>query len=133
MFALLYHIEIVLIVFTIQAAKAYEKHCESQGKPASHDKAKELMAGFAGAFIDRMVETKGVSALALYVDVNDADPHLSSTSSTPRRLSASPASASTTSSAPTTTKRRACCKAETDVCKVAVGRTLIYQSLLVYS
>ena len=44
----------------LQAAKAYEKHCEENGKPDSHAKAKEIMAGFAGAFIDRMVETKGV-------------------------------------------------------------------------
>lgn len=130
---LLYHIEIVLIVFAIQAAKAYERHCESEGKPPSHEKAKEIMAGFAGAFIDRMVETKGVSVPAVDDVDDDADPSLSSTSSTPRRPSASPASASTTSSAPTTTKRRARCKAETDVCKLAVGRTLIYQSLLVYS
>ena len=43
-----------------QAAKAYEKHCAENGKPASHAKAKEIMAGFAGAFVDRMVETKGV-------------------------------------------------------------------------
>ena len=43
-----------------QAAKAYEKHCAENGKPDSHAKAKEIMAGFAGAFIDRMVETKGV-------------------------------------------------------------------------
>ncbi|KAF7313010.1 1 concanamycin induced protein c [Mycena kentingensis (nom. inval.)] len=38
----------------------YEKHCEQNGKPQSHAQAKELMAGFAGAFIDRMVETKGL-------------------------------------------------------------------------
>ena len=30
------------------------------GQPPSHEKAKELMAGFAGAFIDREVETKGM-------------------------------------------------------------------------
>lgn len=63
------------------------------------------MAGFAGAFIDRMVETKGVSVLAVDVDDDDTDPAFSSTSSTPRRPSASPASALTTLSVPTTTKR----------------------------
>ena len=26
----------------LQAAKAYEKHCEANGKPANHAKAKEL-------------------------------------------------------------------------------------------
>lgn len=32
----------------------------SAGQPQSHEKAKELMAGFAGAFIDREVETRGL-------------------------------------------------------------------------
>ncbi|KAJ8596000.1 hypothetical protein M405DRAFT_837464 [Rhizopogon salebrosus TDB-379] len=41
------------------AAKAYEDHCAANGKPDSHAKAKELLAGFAGAFIDREVETIG--------------------------------------------------------------------------
>lgn len=58
--------------------KAYEDHCAREGKPESHVKAKELLyvdilqlralqqtddhfsAGFAGAFIDREFETKGV-------------------------------------------------------------------------
>ncbi len=53
----------------VQAAKAYEKHVEKNGKPDNHEKAKEIMAGFAGAFIDRMVETKGVSTGSL---TNDA-------------------------------------------------------------
>lgn len=30
------------------------------GEPASHDKAKEIFAGFAGAFVDREVETRGL-------------------------------------------------------------------------
>ncbi|KAJ7474393.1 hypothetical protein B0H11DRAFT_2035243 [Mycena galericulata] len=47
----------------VQAAKAYEKHCKEEGKPESHAVAKELLAGFAGAFVDRMVETKGVRPL----------------------------------------------------------------------
>ncbi|KAH8118278.1 putative phosphoglycerate mutase family protein [Phellopilus nigrolimitatus] len=43
-----------------EAAKAYEKHVAKNGKPSSHAEAKELFAGFAGAFIDREVETKGL-------------------------------------------------------------------------
>jgi hypothetical protein len=46
-----------------QAAKAYEKHCAENGQPESHAKAKELFAAFSGAFVDRMVETKGVCAI----------------------------------------------------------------------
>ncbi|TVY23125.1 hypothetical protein LHYA1_G007829 [Lachnellula hyalina] len=43
------------------AAREYEKHCAQNGKPDSHAQAKELLAGFAGAFIDREFETKGLS------------------------------------------------------------------------
>jgi hypothetical protein len=46
-----------------EAAKAYENHCEQNGKPESHKEAKELLAGFAGAFIDREFETRGVCTL----------------------------------------------------------------------
>ena len=54
-----------------QAAKAYEKHCEENGKPDSHAKAKEIMAGFAGAFIDRAIETKGLD----FIDKEKAKRH----------------------------------------------------------
>jgi hypothetical protein len=53
--------ELIAAAASYEAAKAYEKHCEVNGKPDSHAKAKEILAGFTGAFIDRMVETKGVS------------------------------------------------------------------------
>lgn len=53
-----------------QAAKAYEKHCEENGQPESHAKAKEILAGFSGAFIDRIVETKGVSVLYWMAVIN---------------------------------------------------------------
>jgi hypothetical protein len=43
-----------------EAAKAYEDHVAKNGKPDSHAKAKELLAGFAGAFIDRELETRGM-------------------------------------------------------------------------
>jgi hypothetical protein len=32
----------------------------STGQPGSHDEAKELFAGFAGAFVDREAETRGL-------------------------------------------------------------------------
>lgn len=34
------------------------------GQPASHDEAKEIFAGFAGAFVDREAETRGAD----YID-----------------------------------------------------------------
>ncbi|KAJ5633646.1 hypothetical protein N7528_001488 [Penicillium herquei] len=52
--------ELIAGAASYEAAKAYENHCAQNGQPASHAEAKELMAGFAGAFIDREVETKGL-------------------------------------------------------------------------
>ncbi|KAJ7494721.1 hypothetical protein B0H11DRAFT_915092 [Mycena galericulata] len=42
------------------AAREYEKHVAANGKPASHAEAKALLAGFAGVFIDKEVETHGL-------------------------------------------------------------------------
>ncbi|KAJ7620478.1 hypothetical protein DFH06DRAFT_1234108 [Mycena polygramma] len=57
--------ELLAAAASYEAAKAYEKHCAQNngGQPEPHAKAKELLAGFAGAFIDRMVETKGLDAI----------------------------------------------------------------------
>ncbi|EJU06179.1 hypothetical protein DACRYDRAFT_19457 [Dacryopinax primogenitus] len=52
--------ELIAGAAAYEAARAYEKHCEANGAPASHDEAKALLAGFGGAFVDREVETKGL-------------------------------------------------------------------------
>jgi len=52
--------ELIAGAASFEAAKAYEQHCEQNGKPESHERAKELLAGFAGAFVDREVETRGL-------------------------------------------------------------------------
>ena len=71
--------ELIAAAASYEAAKAYEDHCKRNGKPESHEKAKEILwvyvssphlarvayaftlsAGFAGAFIDRAIETKGL-------------------------------------------------------------------------
>ncbi|KAJ6616345.1 cipC protein [Mycena sp. CBHHK59/15] len=52
--------EFIAAAASFEAAKAYEKHCAENGKPESHAKAKEILAGLAGAFIDREVESKGL-------------------------------------------------------------------------
>ncbi|KAJ3555831.1 hypothetical protein NM688_g2362 [Phlebia brevispora] len=52
--------ELIAAAASYEAAKAYEEHCRRNGQPPSHEKAKEILAGFAGAFIDREVETKGL-------------------------------------------------------------------------
>ncbi|KAJ5953155.1 hypothetical protein N7454_000051 [Penicillium verhagenii] len=54
-----------------EAMKAYEEHEEREGKVENHAKAKEIMAGLAGAFIDREVETRGLD----FVDREKAKHH----------------------------------------------------------
>ncbi|KAI0375649.1 hypothetical protein BV20DRAFT_933238 [Pilatotrama ljubarskyi] len=65
--------ELIAAAASYEASKAYEEHCAREGKPPSHEKAKELMAGFAGAFVDRMVETKGLD----FIDKEKAKRHAS--------------------------------------------------------
>ncbi|KAM0746815.1 hypothetical protein T439DRAFT_306271 [Meredithblackwellia eburnea MCA 4105] len=43
-----------------EAARKYEEHQKAEGKPANHALAKELIAGFAGAEVDKLFETKGL-------------------------------------------------------------------------
>ncbi|KAF8885093.1 CipC-like protein [Gymnopilus junonius] len=52
--------ELIAAAAAYEAEKAYTKHCAANGKPTSHEKAKELLAGFSAAFVDRIVETKGL-------------------------------------------------------------------------
>ncbi|KAG8907026.1 hypothetical protein FRB99_005546 [Tulasnella sp. 403] len=63
--------ELIAGAAAYEAAKAFEKHQAANGKPASHEKAKEIMAGFAGAFVDRIVETKGLD----FIDKEKAKRH----------------------------------------------------------
>ncbi|KAI0068835.1 hypothetical protein BV25DRAFT_1817748 [Artomyces pyxidatus] len=53
--------EIIAAAAAYEASKAYEKHVAANGKPASHAEAKELIAGLTAAFVDRIVETKGLN------------------------------------------------------------------------
>ncbi|DBA98932.1 hypothetical protein WJX77_000924 [Trebouxia sp. C0004] len=53
------------------AMRAYEKHQAANGQPPSHQFAKELIAGIAGAEVDKLVETKGLD----YVDREKAKRH----------------------------------------------------------
>jgi hypothetical protein len=43
--------------------KAYEDHCRDTGETVSHGKMKELLAAFAAAEVDNLVETKGLDFL----------------------------------------------------------------------
>ncbi|KAH9969737.1 CipC-like protein [Russula dissimulans] len=52
--------ELVAGAAAYEAAKAYEKHQEANGKFDNHAKAKEFLFAAAGAAVDRLVETKGL-------------------------------------------------------------------------
>ncbi|KAJ7123982.1 hypothetical protein C8R43DRAFT_1031494 [Mycena crocata] len=63
--------ELIAAAASYEAAKAYENHCAENGQPDSHAKAKEIIAGLSGAFIDRIVETKGLD----FIDKQKAKRH----------------------------------------------------------
>lgn len=52
--------ELIAGAASFAAMKAYNSHLESRGQPANHALAKELIAGFAGAAVDHLIETKGL-------------------------------------------------------------------------
>jgi len=60
--------ELIAGAASYEAAKAYENHVAENGEPPSHEKAKEILAGFTGAFVDREVETRGLD----YIDTERA-------------------------------------------------------------
>ncbi|CAG7942119.1 unnamed protein product [Penicillium salamii] len=51
--------ELIAGAASYEAAQAYEQYEEANGKPESYEEARVIMAGIAGAFIDREVETRG--------------------------------------------------------------------------
>ncbi|KAJ3152086.1 hypothetical protein HDU86_005931 [Geranomyces michiganensis] len=55
--------ELIAAAAGYEAMKAYEKHCEVNGKPESHEKMKEILASIAAAEIDKHFETKGLDWL----------------------------------------------------------------------
>ncbi|KAL1983230.1 hypothetical protein VTN96DRAFT_328 [Rasamsonia emersonii] len=63
--------ELIAGAAAFEAAKAWEKHQEKEGKPENHALAKEIIAGLAGAAVDRLVETKGLD----YLDREKAKHH----------------------------------------------------------
>ncbi|KAI8088793.1 uncharacterized protein BX664DRAFT_121079 [Halteromyces radiatus] len=63
--------ELIAAAASYEAAKAYEEHCEREGKPVAHAKAKQLLAAFTGAALDKLVETKGLD----FIDKQKAKRH----------------------------------------------------------
>ncbi|KAF9515223.1 hypothetical protein BS47DRAFT_1342126 [Hydnum rufescens UP504] len=60
--------ELIAGAASYEAAKAYEDYQRRHGKVVNHAQAKELLAGFIGAFVDREIETKGLD----YIDSHRA-------------------------------------------------------------
>ncbi|KAF8859936.1 hypothetical protein BDZ45DRAFT_339412 [Acephala macrosclerotiorum] len=54
--------EVVAGGASFAAFKYFEDQQRKEGKPVSHAFAKELLAGFAGAEVDKLAETKGEDA-----------------------------------------------------------------------
>ncbi|KAF8547731.1 CipC-like protein [Imleria badia] len=52
--------ELIAAAASYEAAKAWNQHKEKNGEEVSHGKMKQFLAAASGAFIDRMVETKGL-------------------------------------------------------------------------
>ncbi|GJN92965.1 hypothetical protein Rhopal_006010-T1 [Rhodotorula paludigena] len=55
--------ELIAGAAAFEAQKAYARHCEQNGKPESHQRARELLAAFAAAEADKLFETKGLDFL----------------------------------------------------------------------
>ncbi|EKM56886.1 uncharacterized protein PHACADRAFT_254253 [Phanerochaete carnosa HHB-10118-sp] len=52
--------ELIAAAASYEAARAYENHVAQNGAPDSHAETKELLAAFAGGFVDKEVESKGL-------------------------------------------------------------------------
>ncbi|KAJ6531819.1 hypothetical protein B0H19DRAFT_457546 [Mycena capillaripes] len=55
--------ELLARAASFAATREFEKHCEVNGRPQSHAEARDLLAGFAGAFIDKEVETRELDSI----------------------------------------------------------------------
>ncbi|SAL98260.1 hypothetical protein [Absidia glauca] len=63
--------ELIAGAAAYEASKAYNEHCEKNGKPVNHAQAKQLLAGLVGGAVDRLIETKGLD----FVDKQKAKRH----------------------------------------------------------
>ena len=60
--------ELLAAAASFEAMRMYEQRQREQGETVSHGFAKELLAAFVGAEIDKLVETKGLD----YLDRDEA-------------------------------------------------------------
>ncbi|KIL65563.1 hypothetical protein M378DRAFT_10688 [Amanita muscaria Koide BX008] len=69
--------EVIAGAAAYEAAKAYQEHCKKNGKPSSHEKAKDIFAGLAAVAATRLFETKGLDAYDKAKVERDARAHAS--------------------------------------------------------
>ena len=55
--------EIIAGAAGFEAMKAYENHLARTGETPSHSRMKELLAAFAAAEVDKLIETKGLDEI----------------------------------------------------------------------
>ncbi|KAF8547732.1 hypothetical protein OG21DRAFT_1424264 [Imleria badia] len=55
--------ELIAAAASYEAMKAWNQHRERNGDQVDHAMMKQFMAAAAGAFIDRMIETKGLDSI----------------------------------------------------------------------
>ncbi|KAH8548018.1 hypothetical protein BGW37DRAFT_431820 [Umbelopsis sp. PMI_123] len=55
--------ELIAGAASFAAVKAWEDHQRREGKTVNHAFAKEMLAAFAGAEIDKLIETRGLNFL----------------------------------------------------------------------
>ncbi|OAD78678.1 hypothetical protein PHYBLDRAFT_107153, partial [Phycomyces blakesleeanus NRRL 1555(-)] len=65
--------EVIAGAAAYEAVKAYNDHCEKEGKPQDHTIAKEILAGFAAGALDKLIETKGLDYLDRQKAKKDAE------------------------------------------------------------
>jgi len=61
-----------------EGMKLFEDHQRKEGKPVSHQFAKELLAGFVGGEVDKLAETKGMNEYDSYEAKRQAKQHAES-------------------------------------------------------
>ncbi|KDQ53423.1 hypothetical protein JAAARDRAFT_137378 [Jaapia argillacea MUCL 33604] len=69
--------ELIAAAASYAAAKAYEKHCAANGKPANHAEATAFIASAVGGFVDHIAETKGLDFIDKEKAKHDGTPFVS--------------------------------------------------------
>ncbi|KAG8214353.1 hypothetical protein J3R82DRAFT_9324 [Butyriboletus roseoflavus] len=67
--------ELIAAAASFEAMKTWNEHKTKNGEQVNHAMAKEILAAASGAFIDRMIETKGLDAIDKYKVKQQSEGH----------------------------------------------------------